>query len=307
MSCMRPAVAITRTRPSSRSMIAVRSNGTRPRNSRMNAPNASSSSSDEPSACAQRFAPSSTWLRRSSWSRSCSASSARSWATAVSVREPLDEPADDEGNHHFDDDLHRDVLPAEPLVEVVVAEPLEPEQHRDARCGDHQPAANPVAEGRLDQDEDHDLPDRGGLLVVEPEDEGRDNDEVEDQGGEAEPSERVPIELTPGQEQQHDCSRGEHGGRRPEPHSLADRVRICGDRLEGDERHGPEPDPGEPALGVRPLLVAHAEGSRSPIRANAHSACSRSRSSSPLANGSASAASAAPPTLPSATSAFRRR
>jgi hypothetical protein len=222
-------------------------------------------------------------------------------------REALDEPTDDEGNHHFDDDLHRDVLPAEPLVEVLVAEPLVPEQHRDARRGEHQPAANPVAESRLDQDEDHDLPDRGGLLVVEPEDEGRDDDEVEDQGGEAEPSERVPVELTPGQEQQHDRPRGEHGCRRPEPHLLAERVRICDDRLEGYERHGSEPDPGKPAFGVDALLVAHAKGSRSRIRANAHSACSRRRSSSPFANGAASAAASAPPTFPSATSAFRRR
>ena len=37
-------------------MIAVRSKGISPRSSRMNAPNASSTSSDEPSARAQRFA-----------------------------------------------------------------------------------------------------------------------------------------------------------------------------------------------------------------------------------------------------------
>ena len=166
----------------------------------MNAPNASSSSSDEPSACAQRFAPSSTWLRRSSSVLQLLRLLRAVVGDGGLRREPLHEPADDEGNHHFDDDLHRDVLPAEPLVEVVVAEPLEPEQHRDTRRGEHQPAANPVAEGRLDYDEDHDLPDRGRLLEVEPEEEGRDDYEVEDQGGEAEPSERVPVELTPGQE-----------------------------------------------------------------------------------------------------------
>ena len=200
MSCMRPAVAITRTWPSSRSMIAVRSNGTRSRSSRMNAPNASSSSSDEPSAWAQRFAASIALLRRSSWSLQLLRLLHAVVGDGGFRCEPLDEPTDDEGDHHFDDDLHRDVLPAEPLVEVVVAEPLEPEQHRDARRGEHQPAANPVAERRLDYDEDHDLPDRGRLLEVEPEEEGRDDDEVEDQGGEAEPSERVPVELTPGQE-----------------------------------------------------------------------------------------------------------
>src|SRR5215211_1639255 len=45
-----PAVAITRARPSSASTIAVRSNGTSPRSSRMNALKASSRSSDELSA-----------------------------------------------------------------------------------------------------------------------------------------------------------------------------------------------------------------------------------------------------------------
>ena len=48
------------------STIAIRSNGTAPRTSRMNAANASSSSSDEPSARAQRFAASRTSTRRPS-------------------------------------------------------------------------------------------------------------------------------------------------------------------------------------------------------------------------------------------------
>ena len=117
----------------------------------MNAPKASSSSSDEPSACAQRFAR----VEHVAAPVELVLQLLRLLLAVVGDggfrREPLDEPTDDEGNHHFDDDLHRDVLPAEPLVEVVVAEPLEPEQHRDARRGEHQPAANPVAEGRLDQ------------------------------------------------------------------------------------------------------------------------------------------------------------
>ena len=53
-----PAAAITRATPSSARTIAVRSNGTSPRSSRMNAAKASSISSDEPSARAQRFAAS---------------------------------------------------------------------------------------------------------------------------------------------------------------------------------------------------------------------------------------------------------
>src|SRR5918994_123977 len=50
-----PAAAITWAAPSSASTIAVRSKGTSPRSSRMNAPKAWSRSSEEPSARAQRY------------------------------------------------------------------------------------------------------------------------------------------------------------------------------------------------------------------------------------------------------------
>ena len=81
---------------SSTSTIAMRSNGMSPRTSRMNAPNACSISSDDPSARAERFAASSTSTRRPSASRSRSASAARSTPGAASRVEPADEPADDQ-------------------------------------------------------------------------------------------------------------------------------------------------------------------------------------------------------------------
>lgn len=88
-----PLTAIIRTFPSSASTIEARSNGTRPRSSRMNAVKASSRTSDEPSARAQRLAASIASPRRPSSSRRPSASAARAAEAAVSVRRrPTSQP-----------------------------------------------------------------------------------------------------------------------------------------------------------------------------------------------------------------------
>ena len=95
MSAPAPAAAITRAAPSSASTIAVRSNGTRPRSSRMKAAKASSISRDEPSARAQRFAASSRSTRRPSWSRSALGFRGAPLRDDHLPTEPVHEPADD--------------------------------------------------------------------------------------------------------------------------------------------------------------------------------------------------------------------
>ena len=149
-SAWAPAVAITRATPSSASTIAIRSNGTRPRSSRMNSPNASSRSSDELSARAQRLAASSRSARRPSSSRSASASSARRSTFRRWIVDPPHQPADEERQDEAGARLEDDVVRCDGAVAVedVGAALLEPDRDR-APCArrDHETARHPEPEG----------------------------------------------------------------------------------------------------------------------------------------------------------------
>ncbi len=109
-SARAPAVAMTRAAPSSASTIAIRSKGTSPRSSRMKAPNASSRSSDEPSARAQRFAASSRSAVASELvaKRLCLLGTAHRGRALLA--ETRDEPAHEQRHQQADARLERDVV-----------------------------------------------------------------------------------------------------------------------------------------------------------------------------------------------------
>jgi hypothetical protein len=134
--------------------------------------------------------------------------------------EPLHQPADNQGDHDLDAELDGDVLPAEALVEVTGPHPFEADEHRNARRGDQQSTADPVPERALDEHENHHLTDGRRRLVVEREDERRDDGEVEDQRREAEPPERGWAQILPGEIEHDDRPGCEHTRRHPDPGAL---------------------------------------------------------------------------------------
>src|SRR5918994_1530182 len=148
-----PEVAITCATPPSARTIAVRSNGTSPRSSRMKAPKASSRSSEDPSALAQPPGLGSLHPRQSRL-----------------VTEPADEPADDQPGQQKDPEREAHAVRAERRrAEAVGTPPLEEHECREEEERNDDAPAPYEAKRRLDDREDECPPCRASVLVREEE------------------------------------------------------------------------------------------------------------------------------------------
>ena len=261
----------------STSTIAIRSKGTSPRSSRMKAPKASSSSSDEPSARAQRFAASSTSTRRPSSSRRPSASPARDRATA-SRGEPVDEPADDQPDHQEDADgnVTRSQMNAGP--NSLARNHSTSARNGTERNGDRHRPRQAEADRALDHDE------ISAQRVGLPYSKEKSVDERGDHGSRRRRAAAMPtarrVRRPADQHETHDRADGEDAPSRsrPTPRSRTDspvNAPTCEDREAGPPRDGPARSSAR-----RRAAASAAQQARVPIRASAHRACSRSSSSS---------------------------
>jgi hypothetical protein len=177
---------------------------------------------------------------------------------------------------------------------------LEPGRDRNRRHGHADSARQPQHDRSLDDRDQQQLLRRRPGLVREEEHEAGDDRRVERQRDEAEPGPADPVR---GDGREEDDSPGrERGGERPRGGPRAGGVRRREAHLEHRERHAAEPDDGEPPLDG-PRRRAH---ERARTCSRAQRACSASSSSSPAAHSSSSGSCSGPPTLPRATSAFRR-
>ena len=250
----------------------MRSKGTSPRSSRMNSVEASSRSSDELRARAQRLAASRRSARRPSSSRSSSASSARRSTFCRSRWMRLDEPADEAGHDQAGACLKSDVVGAERGVEEVGAPMLEPDRDRHVRERGHDAADHAVPDRAGDDSDQEELPRRRSLLEREEDDERAEDREVEnhrDRGVEARRA------VADGGEE-HDCADSERRDERPRRALVGGRQAGRQRDLQHRERHGREAHDADPPL-ERMRTTPHA---RSSTRASDHEACSASIGSS---------------------------
>ena len=264
----------------------------------MKAPNAWSSSREEPSARAQRLDASSTSTRRPSSSRRRSASWARSRASAAcsrssSTSRPTTIPSTaptatrsttDSGSISNPNSLERHTS--------AERENWDPDKRRD------EAPHEAVEERGLEHDQEEQRPERLARLEGVDEDQGGREQQIErDPGHRDDPS---PKPVGKGEDDQHEGTDGVEHENRPRRRFVARGEVATGvEELDQRQRHDQEPDereqPDDPHT------------PRSVSRASDHSACSLRRSSSPPANRSRSGRCSAPPTLPAARSAFRRR
>ena len=269
----------------------------------MNALNASSSSSDEPSARAHRFAASRTSTRRPSTSRSASASSSRACATSVSVRSAVHEPADDRARSTGGPPNGNVIRSA-----MNAGGPNRSARHHSAnvRIGSSASetsalAEQPVAQGGLDDDEHESPARRASVLEREQNSKAADHGEVEEERHKADRDERSVRGRVGGDEEEPRPDR-EDGGDDPGGGLVSRWIALAENAdLEHGRTRRLRDAPMRASVRVCATL-AH----RSSIRVRAHAACSRSISSSDSRYTSAAARCSAPPTFPSATSALRR-
>ncbi len=215
------------------------------------------------------------------------------------------QPADEEAHEDLEAEREGDCVEIEVPVEAIGAQDLSPgeewrkqERHDDA-SGDAEPHC------ALGHGQEESLPDRRVRLPgVEDDDEGPDDRDVEREGGVREHPLCACAEL-PSREQPDDAGPdGERSCREPRP-ALVARWIAVGQKpdLDDRERHGEEPHPADPELDLAPALQL----ARHRRRSNAHSACSRRRSSSLSLQRSTAVARDASPEFPAAMSALRRR
>ena len=128
------------------------------------------------------------------------------------------------------------------------------EQRRD-RERHQQPAADPVSDGRLDEQDEEELVDRRADLVLVQEDEGRDDHRVDNESEQVEQAGRAnknrgtaeQVEGDPGDRQQTGC--------RPGPALIARRIiRAQQPDLDDCEGRGGETYPRDPALRLAKLV-----------------------------------------------------
>ena len=215
--------------------------------------------------------------------------------TPFHVHEPPDDAAERDRHEHAE---HERVVPRG-HTELCLPPELEPDEDRKCEHAGHQTAGEPEEQRGFEHHEIDQRPQWLPRLPGEDEHQRRDNRSIRDQIQTGE----VPVPASPAVRESKQEQRDERLRRHDEPGSelvaRGGEVVPVERHLRERQRHERETDVGEDPDQLHARL-------RRSMRASAHSACSRRRSSSPPAYRATASRSAGPPTFPAAISALRR-